>query len=102
MDLPVSKRVLHCKWVFKIKHIFDGKTERLKGRLIVCGGIQRSGIDYNVTYSTVLKMRRIMCILIVAVKKGWRLSQLGFNNAFLHWELQEKIYMKVPLGLKTH
>lgn len=93
-----SHNVIGCKWVFRIKRNPDGSVARYKARLVAKGFHQQPGIDYKDTFSPVVKPQTIKLVLCIAFSRGWSLSHMDVNNAFLNGTISEDIYMAQPYG----
>ena len=95
---PPSKNIVGCKWVYKLKYNSDGTIARYKARLVAKGFHQQYGVDFDETFSPVVKPPTVRLILSLAVSLGWSLRQLDVKNAFLHGTLKEEVYMTQPQG----
>ena len=65
------------------------------------GYTQTRGVDYEETFAPVAKMNTVRTLISCAANLGWNLFQMDVKNAFLHGDLQEKIYMHIPPGFNT-
>lgn len=94
-----SVKPITSGWVYKSKFHADGTLDKRKSRLVARGNQQEEGVDFVETYSPVVRTATIRSVLHVATVKGWDIKQLDVENAFLHGDLMETVYMTQPPGL---
>lgn len=99
--LPPGKKAISCKWIFSYKYRADGTMKRPKARLVACGNRQKEGRDHKEIFAPVAKMNTMHFLLALAAANRWELHQMDIHNAFLHGNLEEEIYMRMPPGFQT-
>jgi hypothetical protein len=55
-------------------------------------------VDYDETFSPIIKPATVRTMLTLAVSRGWLVHQLDIKNVFLHVTLSETIYCSQPIG----
>ena len=98
VELPLNKKVIGSKWIFKRKMNADGTLERYKARLVAQGCTKIFGLDYEETFSPVVRFESIRCLPAMATQHKLCLHQMDVSTAFLHGELSEEVYLKQPEG----
>ena len=101
VECPSIVKPIGCKWIYSIKLKSDGSLDRHKARLVVLGNRQEYGIDYEETFAPVAKMTSVRLLLAIVASNSWPLYQMDVKNAFLHRDLHEEVYMRIPQGVPS-
>ena len=57
-------------------------------------------MDFDETFSPVVKPATVRTVLSLALSRGWPVHQLDVKNAFLHGTLSETVYCAQPAGFE--
>lgn len=74
IHLLPNRQAIKSKWVFKIKRDTSRTVVRHKAKLVAKGCSQKYGIDYNETYSPVVRYTSIRLLIALAVKHGFNID----------------------------
>ncbi|GJR73922.1 putative ribonuclease H-like domain-containing protein [Tanacetum coccineum] len=100
VDLPIGKRAIRTKWVFKNKKDERGIVIRNKARLVAQGHRQEEGIDYEEVFAPVARIKAIRLFLAYASFMGFLVYQMDVKSAFLYGTIEEEVYVTQPPGFK--
>ncbi|KAJ9537518.1 hypothetical protein OSB04_030251 [Centaurea solstitialis] len=123
---PSNANIVGNRWLFRHKFDSNGRLERYKARLVAQGFSQQPGLssrfgvictntfrkrrflfapifgvlhlDFDDTFSPVVKPATIRTVLSISISRNWPIHQLDVKNAFLHGDLTETVYMRQPPG----
>eukprot|EP00253_Pinus_taeda_P004112 PITA_04112 len=99
---PLDKTVVTSKWLYKIKHVADGSTEKYKARFVARGFSQKEGVDYDEIFATVAKYTTICLIIALVASQGWNLHQMDIKIVFLPSSIKEEVYVEQPKGFEIY
>lgn len=99
VEKPPGKKIIGCKWVFRIKDEPSGPL--FKSRLCAKGCSQSYQIDYNETFSPTVRYDSVRILLSEVCQQNLKMVQFDVKTAFLYGDISENIYMTPPEGLEA-
>lgn len=100
-DLPPGNKALNCKWVFRTKRDASGKIVKQKARLVVKGCAQKKGVNYDETFSPVVRYSSIRYLLALAAEHDFDINQMDAVGVFLQGDLKNEMHMLQPEGYNS-
>jgi hypothetical protein len=89
VPLLKGRKLVRCKWVYRIKYALYGSVEIHKSQLVAKGLSQFEGIDYSETFAPISKMNSIHFFLYLVVSHKWEVDQMDVKYAFLHGDFKK-------------
>ncbi|MCO5604685.1 hypothetical protein L7F22_058855 [Adiantum nelumboides] len=97
-DLPLGKKAIGTKWVYKLKWKPNGEIDRYKTQLVAKGYAQQKGIDYEETFSPTCHMTTVNFLCALIAHFGWDVHQSDIVTDFLNGDIFEEVYVTQPRG----
>ena len=91
--VPDGRKAVGVRWVYKIK-----ADEVYKGRLVVLGWSQVTGIDCDGTFAPVCRLQSIRMILAIAAELDYEVYMLDVQTAFLNADVEKEGFVKMAPG----
>jgi hypothetical protein len=82
MLIPLNKRPITTKWVFKLKVEANSRFDKHKSRLVAQVYEKQHDIDFHETFALVIKWGLIISMISIAIHHGWGVHQLNIKTTF--------------------
>ena len=71
--LPLGKKAIGCKWIFKVKYKLDGSLDKYKACIVAEGYAQDEGVYYEETFAPTAKMVTFRLVISISAHSGWKI-----------------------------
>ncbi|MCO5580334.1 hypothetical protein L7F22_034200 [Adiantum nelumboides] len=92
-DLPLGKKAIGIKRVYKLKRKPDGEIDRYNARLFAKDYAHKKGIDYEETFAPTFRTTTVRFLCALAAHFGWDVHQSDIVIAFLNSDIFEEVYV---------
>jgi Reverse transcriptase (RNA-dependent DNA polymerase) len=96
-SIPEGRKLIGNKRVFQEK-----RNGVFRARFVALGYSQIPGVNFSENYSPVVDDYSFRIILVLIGKLKLKACSLDVEMAFLHGDLDEDIYMKIPDGFEMN
>ena len=100
VKLPPGNRALPLRWVCRIKRDATNAFERYKACIVVKGFTQEAGLDFDETFSPVVRIDTIRTLFAISASNDLVIILVDCKNAFLHSKSDFNIYVQQPEGFR--
>ncbi len=100
VERPKDKAVLKGRWVFKRKLGPNGEVLKYKARWVARGDMQEASVDYEETFSSVVKSMAYKMMLNRAAVLDLEIEQMDVDVAFLNSPIDYEVYVEQPEGFE--
>ncbi len=100
--LPLGRKAIGSKWVFKVKYNPHDSVARFKVRLVAQGFSQVHGINFSKTFARIVRRKSLQIYLVLCLILNLFIHQVDIVGAYLESLLKDNelpIFMKLPPGM---
>ena len=90
-----GEKVISSRWILRRKLDQNGHVERLKARLVARGCSRVQGVDFEESFSPVVRFSTLRLLFACAAQNGWLVYQQDVEVAYLNGRLRD---MELPEG----